>query len=97
MEQLIKEFLIDKALILLPCLMILGAILKNTPKLPNWLIPYIMLVLGILGGIGLIGFNAQGIIQGILVAGSAVFTHQLVKQTGEGISINSFNTKDGGQ
>ena len=83
--EFIQQYLIDKALILIPVLMILGAILKNTPKLPNWIIPYIMLVLGILGGIGLIGFNAQGIIQGILVAGSAVFAHQLVKQGSEGL------------
>lgn len=97
MENLIKEFLIEKALILLPCLMIIGAIIKNTPKIPNWLIPYILLICGVVGGIGLLGLNQEGIIQGILVAGSAVFANQLIKQGCEGVSINTFNTKDGGQ
>lgn len=95
MVEFIQEFLIDKALVLIPCLLIIGAILKNTPVLPNWVIPYIMLGLGIIGGIAIIGFSAEGFVQGILVAGTAVFAHQLVKNTCEGIEVNKFKVDKG--
>ncbi|WP_278248677.1 phage holin family protein [Clostridium tetani] len=43
--------------------------------------PWILLVVGILGSIALIGLNANAVIQGILTAGVAVFGNQLIKQT----------------
>lgn len=97
MEEFIKQFLIEKALILIPCLVIIGAILKATPKFPNWAIPHVMLVLGIVGGITLLGFTPNGVIQGVLAGGTAVFSNQIVKHTTQAIEISTFNTKDGGQ
>lgn len=74
------DFILEDALILIPVLVIIGKILKGTPKLPTWLIPYILLVLGVIFSVFLIGFTVHGIVQGVLVSGTAVFTHQLFKQ-----------------
>lgn len=80
-----QQYLIDKALILIPCLLIIGQVIKTIPKVPNWIIPFVLLILGIIGGMFLVGFDINGVIQGILVAGTAVFGNQLWKQGAEGI------------
>lgn len=80
MIELLKEYLIEDALGIIPALMILGKIIKDTPKVQDWLIPYILLVLGIIFAVGLMGLSFDSIIQGILVSGAAVFGNQLYKQ-----------------
>ena len=79
----IMEFIIDEALILIPVLLILGKFIKNTPNVSNWVIPYILLILGIVLANALMGVGVDAIIQGVLIAGAAVFTHQLIKQQRE--------------
>lgn len=79
------NYLIDKMLILVPVLYIIGMMIKSTPKVKDWLIPWILLVLGLIGAIA-IGITANiplvdAIIQGILVTGVTVFTNQLIVQT----------------
>lgn len=76
-----STYILDGALILIPVLMIIGKIVKNTPKIKNWLIPYILLVFGIVLTGFLIGFSVESFIQGVLVTGTAVFGHQIIKQT----------------
>lgn len=81
------SYLIDKMLVLVPVLYIIGMMIKSTPKVKDWLIPWIILVLGLIGAVG-IGITAgipivDAIIQGILVAGVTVFTNQLIMQTKE--------------
>ena len=80
MFEIIKEYLIDEALVVIPVLLILGKIIKETPKMKDWVIPYVLLVLGIAFSVSLIGFSVDGVIQGILVTGSAVLVHQGYKQ-----------------
>lgn len=75
------EFVIDEALVLIPVLLILGAFLKGSPKIPDWIIPWVLTVVGIGAAMGILGLSVQSAIQGILVAGAAVLGHQLVKQT----------------
>ncbi len=74
------EYIVDKALILIPVLNILGMILKNTEKIPDKFIPLILLAFGVLGAIALSGFSADSAIQGVLVTGAAVYGNQIVKQ-----------------
>lgn len=88
------NYITSNALILVPVLYIIGMILKSTPKVSDWTIPYILLPLGILGTIGLIGFSLDSVIQGILVAGAAVFTNQLIKQATVCRSSVDSNGKD---
>lgn len=74
------DYIIEQALIVVPVLLVIGQILKSTPKMRDWLIPYILLVLGVAFTIGIMGINIQAIVQGVLVSGAAVFANQLYKQ-----------------
>lgn len=78
--EFIKEYLIDEALGVIPVLFILGAIIKNTPNVKDWIIPYFLLVIGVGFTIALLGFNVDAVIQGVLVIGAAVFGNELIKQ-----------------
>lgn len=77
----IIEYIIAEALIIIPVLWILGTFLKKTPKIPDWVIPWVLMLIGILLALGLLGISVDAAIQGILVSGAAVLGHQLVKQT----------------
>lgn len=79
--ELIKSYLLEEALIIIPVLLIVGRIMKQTPKIRDWLIPYILLIFGIAFTIYLIGTNIDAILQGILLTGTAVYGNQLFKQT----------------
>lgn len=83
MGELLNEYLVQEALIVIPVLLIIGAMIKGTPNVKDWLIPYILLGTGIVFTVGLIGFNIDAILQGVLVSGAAVFTHELYKQAKE--------------
>jgi O-antigen/teichoic acid export membrane protein len=81
MANEIISFITEEALVLMPVLFVIGLLLKNTPKMQDWLIPWALLIIGIVFAILIIGDVLQGIIQGILIVGATVLTHQLVKQT----------------
>ena len=76
----IVSYIVEKCLILVPCLLVLGSILKGTEKIKDKYIPVILLPLGIAGAIALGGFTVDSIIQGILVSGAAVYCNQLFVQ-----------------
>jgi len=76
----VVQYIVDEALVLIPALWVIGAILKHTPHIPDWTIAYILLVIGVLGTVALLGVTPANVVQGILVAGAAVLGHQLVKQ-----------------
>jgi len=77
----IKDFVLEQALVLIPVLFVLGAMLKKTPKVADWAIPWVLLIVGIIIAVLLVGDVLQGVIQGVLVTGATVLGHQLVKQT----------------
>lgn len=74
------EFITENALLLIPVLNIIGAIIKNTEKIPDKYIPLILLGFGVLGAVAILGLSPQSVVQGILVTGTAVYGNQLVKQ-----------------
>lgn len=76
----IIEYIVDQALIVIPVLLILGKIFKETPNFKSWLIPYLLLVLGVCFTTFLLGFSVDAVVQGVLVSGAAVFGNQLFKQ-----------------
>ena len=78
--EFLSEYLIEEALIVIPVLLILGKMLKETPRIKRWTIPYIILIIGVVVTFLMLGFNVDAFIQGVLVSGAAVFGHQLVKQ-----------------
>lgn len=76
----ILNYILENALILIPVLNILGMILKGINALDNKWIPLILLVFGLAGCFGIMGFTVNAAIQGILVTGAAVYGNQIVKQ-----------------
>jgi len=76
----IMSYVTQQALVLVPVLYLIGILLKATPNVPNWLIPYILGAIGIVGAVLLLGFSIQSIIQGILAAGASVYVNQAIKQ-----------------
>jgi len=75
------NFIMENALVLIPALYVIGAILKKTEYVADKYIPVILLPLGIVGAVALMGFSAESVIQGILVTGTTVLTNQVVKQS----------------
>ena len=76
-------YIVDNALILIPALIVVGAIIKQVEAIPDKWIPLILLPLGIAGALALGGLSADSVIQVILVTGAAVYGNQLVKQLGK--------------
>ena len=74
------EFITENALLLIPVLNIIGAIVKNTERIPDKYIPLILLFFGILGATAILGLSPESVVQGILVTGTAVYGNQVVKQ-----------------
>jgi len=66
---------------LVPCLLIVGYIFAQTPKFPDWAIPWALMVISILAGGLCLGWNYEGLANGIIAAGMAVFSHQVYKQS----------------
>ena len=75
-----EKYLYEGTLILIPVLNVIGWIIKNTQYIPDKYIPLILLPLGVLGSLGIMGFNVTAVLQGVLVTGTAVYSNQLVKQ-----------------
>lgn len=89
----ITNYICPEFLCLIPMLWVLGRLLKSAPFFSDRLIPLALGVVGLLTAvcyaIGEEGMNdTAGIVtaavQGILCAGAAVYSHQLVKQLGRG-------------
>ncbi len=79
--ELLNEYLIQEALVVIPVLLILGKIIKETTLIKDKFIPVTLLVVGIAFAVALIGINVDAILQGVLVAGAAVFGHEFYKQS----------------
>lgn len=77
----ILTFIQDNMIVLIPVLWIIGTFLKKTPIIKDWIIPWILVVMGTSLAVALLGLSAEAVIQGILVAGGAVLTQNLIKQS----------------
>ena len=75
------SYIVDKALVLIPVLLILGQLIKNIEVIPNKWIPLMLLPFGIAGALALGGLNVDSVIQGVLVTGAAVYGNQVWKQS----------------
>lgn len=79
--EMLKDYVMENALILIPVVYVLGMMLKGTEKVPDKYIPIILLPIGIILAMLIAGFTVNGFIQGVLVVGVAVYANQLIKQT----------------
>ncbi|MCE3202463.1 phage holin family protein [Paenibacillus sonchi] len=80
----IFELIDPRLLIVVAACWVIGFILKQTPRVPNWSIVYVVLIIAVLFTFGLLGWSVEALIQGILAGAFSVFGHQVVKQTKEG-------------
>lgn len=81
--EYVENYLFEEALIIIPVLLIIGKMMKQTPWIRDWLIPYCLLLLGTSFTIYLLGWHVDAVLQGILLTGTAVFGNQLFKQVKE--------------
>ena len=80
----ILEYIVSEGLVMIPVLFILAEVIKHTELLDNKWIPLTLLVISVAFTPFLLGtFNADNIVQAVLVAGVTVFADQLYKQTKE--------------
>ncbi|ASA26356.1 phage holin family protein [Paenibacillus donghaensis] len=76
----IANFIKPELLIVVAVCWVIGYILKQTPRVPDWTIIYLV-TLGAVVLVSLtLGFNAESVLQGILCGAVAVYGNQLVKQ-----------------
>lgn len=74
------DFIYQKGLAAVPALIVVGAVVKDIRCVPDRFIPLILLPLGVAAGVLSAGFTAEGVIQGVLLAGAAVYGNQAYKQ-----------------
>lgn len=77
----ILKFINENYMILVAVLIVLGSFLKNSSKVPDWSIPWVLLVVSVGFSVWMGGLSPDVVIQGVLVAGGAVLGNQLYKQT----------------
>lgn len=80
----IAELLDPRLIIVLAACWVLGYILKQTPKVPNWTIIYGVTIVSIVLTIWILGWGPESLIQGVLTGAVAIYGNQLVKQTQKG-------------
>ena len=81
----IVNYVVQEGLIMIPVLYIIGEIVKGTELLSNKWIPLVLLVVSIgFTPVVLGAYNANNIVQAVLVAGVTVFGNELIKQSSKG-------------
>lgn len=74
---------------LIVVLWIIGAFIKNTEKVKDCYIPFILLVFAIAAAILKLGVNVDAVIIGVMAVGVAVLGENLLKQGGKAIKGES--------
>lgn len=82
--KLIIELIDPKLLIVVAVCWVIGYMLKQTPRVPNWSIVYLVTLTSLLLTVWMVGFGPEAIIQGVLAGAFAVFGHQFIKQVKDG-------------
>ena len=90
----LMDYIVSESYILIPVLYVIGVLLKKIPNLKDWLIPWILLGIGMVGGFFLAGMQLSGVLQGVLVTGVTVLGNQLYKQTAIKSNEDSTTTTD---
>ena len=57
--EMLKDYILDNALILIPAIYVIGAILKGTELIKDKYIPVILMPIGIVLAMLLVGFNVN--------------------------------------
>ncbi|MEK3867702.1 MULTISPECIES: phage holin family protein [Paenibacillus] len=76
----VMEFINPELMVVVVVCWIIGYWLKQTPKVPDWSIVYIVTLVAIVFAVLMLGFVITSFIQGILCGAVAVYGNQLIKQ-----------------
>ena len=78
----ILKYIVAEGLVMVPVLFVIGEIVKGTELLVNKWIPLVLLGTSlIMTPLVLGGYTANNLVQAILLAGAAVYSDQIIKQT----------------
>lgn len=81
----VLDYVVQEGLVMIPVLFIIGEIVKGTELLSNKWIPVVLLVVSIGFTPLVLGtYDANNVVQAILVAGATVFGNELIKQSSKG-------------
>lgn len=80
----IAELLDPRLIIVLAACWVIGYVLKQTPRVPNWTIVYAVTLVSVVLTIWILGWGPESLIQGVLTGTVAIYGNQLVKQTQKG-------------
>lgn len=83
----IMQFLQENFYVVAVALWILGTFMRSTPKVPDWLIPYLLIFVSCVFGVAMYGLCANAFLQGVIAAGVSVLGANLIKQGAEGFKI----------
>jgi hypothetical protein len=83
----IVQLLDPELSVVLAACWVLGNILKRTPRVPDWTIVYMVSLFAIVFSVWILGFSPLSLLQGFLCGAVAVYGHQIVKQTKEGVGL----------
>jgi len=86
--EVILKLIYPELLVLIPVAIFLGKMLRNTPKIKDWVIPYILAIVNIILGILLAGYTKGFVainlisagIQGFITAALAIYVYLLYIQ-----------------
>ena len=82
----ILKYIVNEGLIMIPVLFVLAEIIKQAELVVNKWLPLILLGISlIMTPLVLGGFTADNVVQAILLAGAAVYSDQIIKQTNKGV------------
>lgn len=95
MDPNFSIYLQEEAMILVPVLWFLQFILKETPNVRDWMIPYILIVVGIVGAVAILGMEPGSFIQGTIATAVAVLGNVLAREGVKG-AVEDYG-KGGGQ
>lgn len=81
----ILNFIVEQAYVMIPVLLVVGKLLKDTTLIKDKYIPIVLLLIGVLATPLLLdGFTVENILQGILITGVSVYGNQVFKQLKKG-------------
>lgn len=75
------KYITEGTELLAGALFILGVFLKNTKKIKDEYIPFILLVVALALRLSMNGLAVESVLDAIFATGTSVLTHQLIKQT----------------
>lgn len=76
--EFLETFIRAESLIMIPVLYLINLFLKQTPRVPLWVAPWVLLVVGVGFCLMYYGMDITAVVQGILVAGAAVLLKDII-------------------